>query len=218
VYRDGVITPQPAAMALAAALAGLTALMGWQHAEGTRGRAVEAGFWFEDVSFHSSRIGGALTRGDLSRVHDIAVAELAEAFDGLRIGFTSNRRARYHVRVVQSVRDARMKWPNDVAGQSRGVAGFGGGGVVNFTLLASGAVVYASDDLDRAGVIDAIGRGVGRSAAHELAHQLLPHANLHRSRNRGSYEYYAASRPEQYYGAIAWDLAGPLLRDRYAAR
>jgi hypothetical protein len=205
-------------MALAAALAGMTALMGWRHAEGTRGRAVEAGFWLDDVSFHSARLGGSLTPGDISRVREVAVAELANAFAGLRIRVTSNRRARYHVRVVQNVRDTRMKWPIDVAGQSRGMAGVGGGGVVNFTLLASGAVVYAPDEVDRAGIIDAIGRGVGRSAAHEFAHQLLPHANLHRSRNRGSYEYYAASRPEQYYGAIAWDLAGPLLRARWAER
>jgi hypothetical protein len=205
-------------MALAAALAGMTALMGWRHAEGTRGRAVEAGFWLDDVSFHSARLGGSLTPGDISRVREVAVAELANAFAGLRIRVTSNRRARYHVRVVQNVRDTRMKWPIDVAGQSRGMAGVGGGGVVNFTLLASGAVVYAPDEVDRAGIIDAIGRGVGRSAAHEFAHQLLPHANLHRSRNRSSYEYYAASRPEQYYGAIAWDLAGPLLRARWAER
>jgi hypothetical protein len=205
-------------MALAAALAGMTALMGWRHAEGTRGRAVEAGFWLDDVSFHSARLGGSLTPGDISRVREVAVAELESAFAGLRIRVTSNRRARYHVRVVQSVRDTRMKWPIDVAGQSRGMAGVGGGGVVNFTLLASGAVVYAPDEVDRAGIIDAIGRGVGRSAAHEFAHQLLPHANLHRSRNRSSYEYYAASRPEQYYGAIAWDLAGPLLRARWAER
>jgi hypothetical protein len=205
-------------MALAAVLAGMTALMGWRHAEGTRARAVEAGFWLDDVSFHSARLGGSLTPGDISRVREVAVAELANAFAGLRIRVTSNRRARYHVRVVQNVRDTRMKWPIDVAGQSRGMAGVGGGGVVNFTLLASGAVVYAPDEVDRAGIIDAIGRGVGRSAVHEFAHQLLPHANLHRSRNRGSYEYYAASRPEQYYGAIAWDLAGPLLRARWAER
>jgi hypothetical protein len=205
-------------MVLATALAGATALMGWQHAEETRVRQIEAGFWFEEVSFESPRIGGRLTGEEIARVHDVAVAELTAAFDGLRIRVTGSRRARYHVGVVQSLRDARMAWPVEVAGQSRGMAGFGGGGVVNFTLLASGAVVFAPDDLDRAGIVDAIGRGVGRSAAHEFAHQLLPHANLHASRNRASYEYYAASRPSQYYGAIAWDLAGPLLRSRFAAR
>ena len=106
----------------------------------------------------------------------------------------------------------------EVAGQSRGMSGFGGSGQVNFHLLANGAVVFAPERLDRASLIDAIGRGVGRSATHEFAHQLLPRADLHASRNRASYEYYAASRPEQYYGAIAWDVAGPLLHARFAAR
>jgi hypothetical protein len=199
-------------------LAGATALLGWRHAEESRGRTIEAGFWLEDVSFQSSRLGEPLTPAEIQRVHDTALAELAAAFDGLRIRFSGNRLARYHVRVVQSVRDARLKWPNYVAGQSRGMAGFGGGGVVNFTLLASGAVVYAPDDLDRAGIVEAIGRGVGRSAAHEFAHQLLPRAPIHSSRNRASYEFYAASRPEQYYGELRWDHAGPLLRARLAAR
>ena len=170
---------------------------------------IEAGFWFDDVSFQSSRLGEPLTPAEIARVHDTALSELATAFDGLRIRFTANRLARYHVRVVQSVRDDRLEWRNDVAGQSRGMAGFGGGGVVNFTLLANGAVVYAPDDLDRAGIIEAIGRGVGRSAAHEFAHQLLPRAPLHSSRNRVSYEFYAANRPEQYFGELRWGLAGP---------
>jgi hypothetical protein len=199
-------------------LTAATALLGWRHAEESRGRTIEAGFWFEDVSFQSSRIGEPLTAAEIARVHDTAVRELTTAFQGLRIRFTGNRRARYHVRVVQAVRDARLKWPNSVAGQSRGMAGFGGGGVVNFTLLANGAVVYAPDDLDRSAIVEAIGRGVGRSAAHEFAHQLLPKANLHATRNRASYEFYAASRPEQYYGEVRWDLAEPWLRARFSSR
>jgi hypothetical protein len=43
---------------------------------------------------------------------------------------------------------------------------------------------------------------------------LLPRAALHSSRNRASYEFYAASRPEQYFGELRWDLAGPLLQQR----
>jgi hypothetical protein len=205
-------------MVLATGLAAATALLGWRQAEGTRVRQVEVGFWFDEVSFASPRIGGPLTSGEIARARDTAAAELAAAFDGLRIRVTDNRRARYHVAVVQRVRDARMIGTVDVAGQSRGMAGLGGSGVVNFTLLANGAVVYAPDDLDRAAIVEAIGRGIGRSAAHEFAHQLLPRANLHAGRNRASYEYYVASRPEQYYGAIAWDVAGPLLRERFAAR
>jgi hypothetical protein len=208
-------SPRRAAFLFTTVLASVTVLMGWCSAEESRGRVIEAGFWFEDVSFQSSRLGEPLTASELQRVHETALAELGTAFDGLRIRFTTNRRARYHVRVVQSVRDPRLKWPNYVAGQSRGMAGFGGGGVVNFTLLANGAVVYAPDDLDRAGIVEAIGRGVGRSTAHEFAHQLLPRAALHSSRNRASYEFYAASRPEQYFGDVHWDFAQPLLRARF---
>lgn len=204
------------ALVVTTGLALATGWMGWRHSADSRRHVIEAGFWMEDVSFHSSRLGGALTPAEIERVHDTALSELRTAFDGLRIRFTGNRRARYHVRVVQSVRDDRLEWQNDVAGLSRGMAGFGGGGAVNFTVLANGAVVYAPDNLDRAGIIEAIGRGVGRSAAHEFAHQLLPRAALHSSRNRASYEFYAASRPEQYFGQLRWDIAGPLLRARFA--
>lgn len=206
-----------AALLVTTVLTLATGLLGWRHTEDARRRVIEAGFWVEDVSFQSSRLGEPLTGAEIIRVHDTALSELMTAFDGLRIRFSGNRLARYHVRVVQSVRDERLEWQNDVAGQSRGMAGFGGGGVVNFTLLANGAVVYAPDDLDRAGIIEAIGRGIGRSAAHEFAHQLLPRAALHSSRNRASYEFYAASRPEQYFGELRWDLAGPLLQQRLAA-
>lgn len=210
-------TPRFAAVILAVVLAAPTAWLIWRHADAARDRVIEAGFWFEDVSFESARLGGSLTAAEITRVHDTALAELTTAFRGLRIRFTPNRHARYHVRVVQAILHQRMAWSVNVAGQSRGMSGFGGGGVVNFTLLANGAVVYAPDDLDRPGIVEAIGRGVGRSAVHEFAHQLLPRAPIHQSRNRASYEFYAASRPEQYFGEVGWDLAGPLLRARFGA-
>ena len=192
-------------------------MLAWRHAEDSRNRVIEAGFWFEDVAFKSSRLGGSLTPAEIGRAYHTALAELKQAFGGLRIRVTDNRHARYHVRVVQTVRDERLSWGGSVAGQSRGLPGLGGGGLVNFELLANGAVVYAPDDLDRSGIVEAIGRGVGRSAAHEFAHQLLPHAPLHQSRDRASYEFYAANRSEQYFGEMRWDVAGPLLRARLAA-
>jgi hypothetical protein len=134
----------------------------------------------------------------------------------MRIRITENRKARYHVRVVQRVRDGRMLKAVEVAGQSRGMSGFGGSGVVNFYLLANGAVAYAPADLTRSAIVDAIGRGVGRSAVHELTHQFLPRAAIDRSRDRASYEFYSAGRPEQFFGTLRWDMAGPLLRERFA--
>lgn len=203
-------------MILTTVLTAAAGWLAWRHAEAARGRVIEAGFWFEDVSFQSARLGGPLTAAEIALAHDTALAELATAFEGLRIRVTGNRLARYHVRVVQALLDQRVAWTVNVAGQSRGMSGFGGGGLVNFTLLANGALVYAPDHLDRPGIVEAIGRGIGRSAAHELAHQLLPHAPIHASRNRASYEFYAASRPEQYFGSVGWDLAGPLLKAKFA--
>ena len=50
-------------------------------------------------------------------------------------------------------------------------------------------------------MIDGIGRGIGRAAVHELAHQALGLENLAYIDNRtdeNSYEYGNADRPAQY--------------------
>jgi hypothetical protein len=207
---------QRAVLLLTAVLAGTAPLLACQLGIEGRSRMVDAGFIFEDVAFSSVRLGGALTPGDLVRVQRVARAELERAFTGLRIRVSASRDARYHVRVVQRVLDERMAWPVNVAGQSRAMAGFGGGGVVNFDLLANGAIAYAPEALDRPALVDAIGRGVGRAAVHEFTHQFLPRAPIHQSRNKASYEYYAAGRAEQYFGEMRWDLAGALLKERFA--
>jgi hypothetical protein len=80
--------------------------------------------------------------------------------------------------------------------------------------MASAATVYSPAGAGRAAIIDAIGRGIGRSAVHEFAHQLLPHAPLHASADRASYEFYSAARPQQFVGEMHWDLAWPMLESR----
>lgn len=178
---------------------------------------IEAGFWFEPVT-HESALLGRVTPDELARIEATARAELDRAFDGLRIRFSDRRDARYHVRVMQDVRDARFQREVNVAGQSRAMAGLGGLGEVSFTFLANSAIVYAPEDADRDVILTAIGRGIGRAAAHEFAHQLLPSAPLHASRDRDSYEYRSAARPQQYYGELHWDLARPLLEERLGPR
>ena len=42
-------------------------------------RVASAGFWFEDVSFESSRLGGPLTRDDVARIAHVARSELTAA-------------------------------------------------------------------------------------------------------------------------------------------
>jgi hypothetical protein len=177
--------------------------------------AVEAGFWFEEVAFESARLGPPLTAGEVATIESIARAELAEAFRGLPIAITARRDARYTLRVVQDVLDQRFKRPVGVAGQSRGIAGLGGSGAVSFSFLANGAMSYAPEGADRATLVAAVGRGIGRTAVHEFTHQLLPTAPIHSSRDDQSYEFQSAARPAQYFGPMRWDLAWPLLQRRY---
>jgi hypothetical protein len=178
--------------------------------------SIEAGFWFEDVAFDSSRLGSRLTAAEIATVESVARGELRDAFRGLSITVSSRRDARYTLRVVQEVRDLRFRRPVGVAGQSRGIAGFGGSGSVSFDFLANGAMAWAPDTADRAELVAAIGRGIGRTAVHEFTHQLLPRAPIHDSRDDQSYEYQSAARRAQYYGPMHWDLAWPLLRQRVA--
>ncbi len=177
-------------------------------------RIVDAGFWFEPVSFDSPKLGGALTADDVNRMNAIANAELTRAFTGMRIRFSDRRDATYRVRVVQQLRDLRFRRYVEIAGSSRAVSGFGGAGAVSLDMLANSALAYAPADADRDALVAAIGRGVGRAAVHEFVHQLLPRAPIHDSTDIASYEYLSAARPEQYYGDMHWDLAWPLLNER----
>jgi hypothetical protein len=187
----------------------------WVLAERSEPRHADAGFWFEDVKFASPRLGAPITSADVETIARVARSELAKAFRGLPITLSDRRDARYRIRVVQELRDSRFLWRDvAVAGESRAVRGFGGQGAVSFDFLASGAVAYAPDDADRASMIEAIGRGVGRTAVHEFVHQLLPTAPVHDSTDVGSYEYASAARREQYFGELHWDLAWPLLQQR----
>ncbi|MCC7125555.1 MAG: hypothetical protein IT178_11960 [Acidobacteria bacterium] len=175
---------------------------------------VTIGVRFADVGFRSPRLGGALDAVDIAAIQATAREEIVRAFGDLRVRITDDPRSRYQIRIVPQVLDRRLARETNVAGQSRGMAGFGGYGEVSFIFAAASAVAYAEDWRTRAEIVAAIGRGLGRSAVHELAHQMLPRAPLHASRDRLSYEFYSAARPEQYYGALRWDTAWPLLEQR----
>ena len=193
-------------LALAASGCGLPAL--WSP------RSIDAGFWFEPVSYSSRRLGGPITADDLKVIEAVARAEISDAFRGLNVMFSDRREARYRLRVVQELRDQRMRRFAWVAGASRAMAGFGGTGAVSFSFIASGAMVYSPEDATRDELLAAIGRGIGRAAVHEFTHQFLPKAEIHATRDRQSYEYASATRPEQYAGAMRWDIAHPLLLAR----
>jgi hypothetical protein len=174
---------------------------------GCEDRGVEVGFWFEPITFESSRLGAPIAPEELATIESIARSEIGTAFQGLPISVSARRDARYHVKVVQEM-------PEGGAGRSR-AASFAGGGAVSFSFLANGAIWHAAPGEDRAATIGAIGRGIGRTAVHEITHQLLPTTPIHDGRNVRSYEYASAARREQYHGQIEWDLAWPLLQKRF---
>jgi hypothetical protein len=176
----------------------------------SEGRPREAGFWFEPVSYDSSALGGPITPRDLDTIASSARSEIAHAFAGLPILVSDRRDATYEVRVVQGLTDPRFRSDIEVAGESRAVSGLGGRGAVSFRLIAGHAIGYAPPGADRATIIEGIGRGIGRAAVHEFTHQLLPTSQIH-GHDRQSYEFGSASRPEQYYGAMRWDIARPML-------
>ena len=177
-------------------------------------RVIDAGFWFEPVTYQSARLGGAVTTQEMATITAAAQSELTDAFAGLNIGFSNRREAKYRVRVVQQLRDMRVRWEVQVPAESRSVAGFGGQGAVNFFWMANAAVAYAPDAADRSSIIHAIGRGIGRAAAHEFAHLLLPRASIDDATDVNSYEYQSAARREQYFGELRWGRVRPLLEER----
>lgn len=179
-------------------------------------QTVEAGFWFDPVTFQSRVIGGAVTATDLAQIEGVARAELAHAFSGLPIIISARRDATFRIRVVQEVRDRRMRGNWGVAGESFSVPGLGGNSSVSFLFLASGAIAYSPPGASRSAINQAIGRGIGRTAAHELAHLLLPKAPIHDSTDIRSYEFDSAARREQYAGEMHWALARPWLQARLA--
>lgn len=186
----------------------------WTLADRARPDVVEAGFWFDDVTFQSARLGGALTRADVGTIEAAARTELGRAFAGLPIRLTDRRDAIFRVRVAQEVRDRRLRGNWGVAGESFAVPGLGGDATVSFLFLASGATAHAPEDLSRADLLAAIGRGIGRTAAHELAHLILPTRPIHDSPDVRSYEFDSAARREQYFGDMHWALARPWLEER----
>jgi hypothetical protein len=184
-----------------------------------RDRVAEAGFWFDGVTFDLpvgdvERIGGPVRPDEQRQIEAIARSELATAYAGLRIRFTSQPPATYRVSVVQDIPGRALP----VAGASRRLPLGGGIGEVSFRTLGSQAVANAPADASRALIIEAIGKGIGRTAAHELAHQLLDHVNLHDTKDPDSYENGISNRPSQFYGTLHWAFARPLLAEMLEGR
>jgi hypothetical protein len=189
------------------------ALVSCQAMRGT----TRAGFSFDGVTFalpsgYAERIGGQLTSHDIERIQAVALAELQLAYADYRIEFSSQPDAIYNVRVVSTA----PRYGG--VGQSITLGALGGRGTVTYPAIVGIAMRYAPPGADRMTIIDGIGRGIGRAAAHEFAHQLVPRANIHASRDSESYEYDAADRAAECYGPIHWDIAKTALADALGSR
>ena len=197
-----------AAAAVAAVLALATLLE-----RGSRRRVVEAHFWFDGVNFdlagREEKLGGPLTAHERQRIQAVAFSELKEAYKGLRVRFVETPGGPYRIRVMQEF--PARRGPANPAGIARPLGPLGGEAAVNFRAVASLALYHAPRDADRAMAVDGIGRGIGRTAAHELAHLILVGEPLTGSTDAQSYEYESPDRPEQYYGSLHWDTSWPLL-------
>ena len=173
-----------------------------------------AGFFFAKGSFTlpaeaTAGLGGPLTDVEMTSIQQMSRLELERAFAGFRIAVTENRRAFYRVEVVPTLRP-RGPLPN--SGESLALGFLGGAGAVGFDIVALKAVQFAPKGASRQAMIEGIGRGVGRVAAHEFAHEIVGAVPLHNDADESSYEYPSPDRAAQYYGELHWTTAGPLLQ------
>jgi hypothetical protein len=179
-------------------------------------RTPTAGFWYDDVPFAlpapaAEKLGGMLTGPELESIKTISRAELDRAFAGLKIHISADRRAFWRVAVDRSLRG---RGPFPSSGESMSFGWLGGAGAVSFDLVALKAVEYAPVGASRQAIIDGIGRGIGRVAAHELAHQIVSTGPMHNSDDLDSYEFPSPDRAAQYYGELHWTTARPFLERR----
>jgi hypothetical protein len=179
---------------------------------------ISAGITFADESFTSTlvtdELGAPLTPREIATIKRVAREEVERALLGLRVTVVDTSRAFWRVRVLPTVQLRRNRMQFTPSGASYGFGMLGGAGFVNFTSLALNAVRYAPAGTPRSAVVDAIGRGIGRSAVHEFAHMMAPDVPIHATADPDSYEDSNTARVSQYYGEIRWDIAWPALQQR----
>jgi hypothetical protein len=191
------------------------AVLQWQSTRAV----VEVGFWFDDVTFELSspldlqQLGGPIDDREKAMIRELAQHEMESAYADLRVRFTENRRAYHRVRVVQGELEGATKLSRGAAGQTVAMGPAGGDSTISFYVAVRGAFAYASSQATRRDILEGIGRGVGRTAVHELAHQFLGTTSAH-SRDDRSYEYGSPDRIGQYYGPIHWSTAWEPLQER----
>jgi len=183
----------------------------------TRDGSPAAGFWFEAnacaIPEDATATFPSLNADEVASIQQRARGELEHAFSGVRIHVSEDRTAFWRVQVMASL-PARAHSALPKAGESVALGILGGTGAVGFDLVALNAIRYAPEGASRQTIVDGIGRGVGRVAIHEFAHQILGTTDIHNADDQDSYEYPTPDRPSQYYGDLHWTHAWPLLQKR----
>jgi hypothetical protein len=156
-------------------------------------------------------LGGPLLPEDFQEIKDTSRRELAGAFSEFNIDVTDRRDTHWRVSVVPLLSVKGVPAP---AGGSIELGGLGGSGSVGFVTLAAMAIRHAPAGASRREMLEGIGRGIGRAAAHELAHQILGKGMRDDTADPDSYEYFSADRASQYFGTLHWAAAGPLLKQK----
>lgn len=187
---------------------------------GIPARVHEAGFWFEDAPLTltpgaTAEIGGAITDGEAAEIRERARAELRAAFSGFPIAITDRRDAFWRVSVTTML-PQRRRTPFPAAGETWALGRFGGHSHVSFRVLAHAALSHAPAGAPRAVILHGIARGIGRTAAHELAHAILGPSPVMDTRDGDTYEHHSFARPNHYYGELRWAGAREKLLARLA--
>jgi hypothetical protein len=178
------------------------------------GAALTVGFRFDAGSYAlpplaTETLGGPVTASEAETIQRIARGELERAYAGTRLLDTDSAGAFWHVEVRNTIRGAGRAIPN--AGHAVGLGPLGGLSELNFSLLALTALRFAPPHASRQAIVEGIGRGIGRAAVHELAHQIVATAAMDNTTDPDSYEYASFSRASQYYGDLHWSGAWPLV-------
>jgi hypothetical protein len=177
------------------------------------------GFVFEDFPFVVSEgttaaLGGPLTAFETQAIKRTSRDELTRAFAGLNVTITDSPNAFWTVRVRESFE--RRRWQKlPIAGETFLMGPLGGRSTVNFTEVLRAAIAHAPPEATRQLLVDGIGRGIGRTAVHEVAHAILGvYGPMDNRTDAQSYEYFTHNRPSHYYGELHWARAWPMLVDR----
>lgn len=203
-------------IAIVGAVAGLS-LFGLLEYQARR-TTISAGFWFDDIDYAfpgdaEQPFGGHLTPAEIATIKQLATAEVHHAFDGFRMSISDTPRSFWRVAVVREM-GFRLPW----SGATISMGPLGGLGRVAFTSVAVNALSHAPPGASRQLIVDGIGRGLGRAAVHEFAHQILGSGLLQESDDHTAYECETGDRAEQYYGVLRWTTARDALDRRIGPR